>query len=275
MFFIILYILYALGDGFVLITKGTLDGCMEEMAGIMFQFGVPVVLALLLFDDSSYWLQLSTELIGDKKDYIFQVDHSDPVSYRPHPDDDDDHLLIPQSSPEPSESRSNQQNPHRFDIADSDLFINHSALQSLGLMRENSKNRALLADSTRDLSPAPINMGTPWTPPQRRQSSGSILSEPVISKTKHLYIPKLQESVGRFDSKANFDRVIDQLSMTIPVIKKSEIEFLGDSGFGSYSAVKKAKFSKTGELLAVKSLYSFDSDDYKYVVCTLWMLLCC
>ena len=47
-FFIVLYVLYSLGDGFVIITNGELDGCMDELAEIMFQFCIPIILALLL-----------------------------------------------------------------------------------------------------------------------------------------------------------------------------------------------------------------------------------
>ena len=199
-FFIVLYVLYSLGDSFVIITNGELDGCMDELAEIMFQFCIPIILALLLFDDSSYWLQLSTELIGDKK----QNDHHN----------------------------------------------NNRSSPTISSIQQQS-NKSL----------------------QQQKPKKTITSTTTIASNiaNTVWTPKLQESVGRFDSKANFNRVIDQLSMTIPVIKKSEIQFIGDTnsstiGFGSYSAVKKAKYGKNGELVAIKSLYSFNDENYKYVV---------
>ena len=160
---------------------------MTECAEIVFQVFCPIVLALLFIDDSNYWLQLSSELIGDKKDLI----NVNEEQYK------------------------------------SDLYVNDDKLQELEMKSESS----------------------------------------VI--TKHLWSPKLLQSVGRFDNKANFDRVIDQLSMTCPIIKKSEIKWIGDTnsstiGFGSYSSVKKAIFRKN--MVAIKSLYSFSDENYQYVV---------
>lgn len=220
LFFVVLYVLYALADVFVLMTHGELDGCLEELSEILFQFGMPFVLALLLFDDSSYWLQLSAELIGDRKDFVL-------------------------------ESQSHSQSQSQMD-AESDLFIAPNA-------------NALLAAASMEKS-TPISMA------QHSKSMSSLMSDrtPV---TKSLYIPKLQQSVGRFDAQASFSRVMDQLSMTIPTLSMSDIEMVGDInatiGFGAFSAVLR----KSGECVAIKSLYSFSDANYQYVVVFLVIIL--
>lgn len=52
--------------------------------------------------------------------------------------------------------------------------------------------------------------------------------------------------------------------MVVPVLAKSDIKILSETGFGSYAAVKKATYK--GKEVAVKSLYAYDADDYPYVV---------